>query len=152
MAIPQNCVDVLQNGIQHIGSADLGLKPSHDFVQGSRVNLDEGAITVFVQRAFCESVVKNSETVKRAVFYSALVSHEAYQVKGNVTDVGPISEEDVQASQKYCQSIIQILSELGLPPENTRKIFGRVADTAITIKLEQIFNQTPGPQAGKPIS
>ena len=105
-----------------------------------------------MSREFFESVVKNSETVKRAVFYSALVSHEAYQVNGNVTDVGPISEEDVQASQKYCQSIIQILSEFGLPPENTRKIFGRVADTAITIELEQIFNQTPGPQAGKPIS
>ena len=116
MDIPQNCVDVLQNGIQHIGSADLGLKPSHNFAHGSRINLDEGTITVFVQRAFCESVVKNSETVKRAVFYSALVSHEAYQVKGNVTNVEPISEEDVQASQKYCSPneklSFQLLHEL----------------------------------------
>ena len=116
MDIPQNCVDVLQNGIQHIGSADLGLKPSHNFAHGSRINLDEGTITVFVQRAFCERVVKNSETVKRAVFYSALVSHEAYQVKGNVTNVEPISEEDVQASQKYCSPneklSFQLLHEL----------------------------------------
>jgi hypothetical protein len=41
---------------------------------------------------------------------------------------------------------------MGEPPENTRKIFGRAADTAITIELEQIFDQTPGPNAGKPIS
>ena len=36
--------------------------------------------------------------------------------------------------------------------ENTKKIFGLTADTAITIELEQIFDQTPGPHAGKPIS
>ena len=48
MDILQNCVDVLQNGIQHIGSVDLGLKPAHNFVYGSRINLDEVTITVFV--------------------------------------------------------------------------------------------------------
>ena len=86
------------------------------------------------------------------MFYSTLFSHEAYQVKGNVTKIEPLSEEDRYASQEYCEKFIQATTEMGEPPENTRKIFGRAADTAITIELEQIFDQTPGPNAGKPIS
>ena len=90
---------------------------------------------------FCENVVRDSETTKRAVFYSALPSHEAYQVKGDVVSVTPLSEADVSESQQYCDQVIQTLTELGFSPDIPKKIWGRVADTGITIELEQIFNQ-----------
>ena len=152
MEIPQNCQDVLLNGIQHVGSANADLLPSQNYAHGSRLDLVEGTLTIFVQKNFCKNVVRDSETSKRAVFYSALPSHEAYQVKGDVVSVAPLSEADVSESQQYCDQVIQTLTELGFSPDIPKKIWGRVADTGITIELEQIFNQTPGPEAGKPIS
>ena len=152
MDIPQNCQDALVNGIQQIGSANVDLKPSHSFALGARINSAAETITVFVCKEISHTVLKDCETSKRAVFYSTLFSHEAYQVKGNVTQVEPLSEEDRSASKEHCEKFIQATTEMGMPPENTRKIFGLTADTAITIELEQIFDQTPGPNAGKPIS
>ena len=152
MEIPPNCQDVLLNGIQHVGSASADLLPSQNFAHGARLNLTESTLTIFVQKNFCKNVVRDSETTKRVVFYSAVPSHEAYQVKGDVVSVAPLSEADVSESQQYCDQVIKTLTELGLSPDIPKKIWGRVADTGITIELEQIFNQTPGPEAGKPIS
>lgn len=152
MEIPQNCIDALQSGIQQIGSASADLKPSHSFAHGARINLAESTITVFVCKELAQNVIKDCKNTERAVFYSTLFSHEAYQIKGKVTQIEPISEEDSSASKEHCDDFIQVTTDMGMAPENTRKIFGRAADIAITIELEQIFDQTPGPQAGKPIS
>jgi hypothetical protein len=152
MDIPQNCQNALEKGIQQIGSASAELKPSHSFAHGARINLEDSTIRVFVCKDFCQNLIKDCENTKRAVFYSTLFSHEAYQVKGNVICIEPLSERDISISKEHCEQFIQATTEMGMAPENTRKIFGRAADTTITIELEQIFEQTPGPQAGKPIS
>jgi hypothetical protein len=38
---------------------------------------------------------------------------------------------------------------MGIAPEATMKLVGTPPDLGITFKVENIFNQTPGPEAGQ---
>ena len=47
--------------------------------------------------------------------------------------------------------MIEILLSIGISKESAGKMFGKTPDLSIVFKIENIFIQTPGPQAGKEI-
>ena len=145
MDIPKDCLEVFQNGFQRIGSANSDLRPSQSVAYGTLMNLKEGQITVFVQKEIAASLVVDCLSTGKAVIYANFGSHEAFQIKGKVLECRRITENELSESDKYRSQLMQPL------PERNAILYDRVPDTAIKIQIEKIFDQTPGPNAGKHI-
>ena len=41
-----------------------------------------------------------------------------------------------------------MITEMGLPRENIEKLYGVAPDIGLTVKIKNIYIQTPGPVAG----
>ena len=41
-----------------------------------------------------------------------------------------------------------MISAMGLPRENIEKLYGVAPDIGLTVKIKNIYIQTPGPEAG----
>ena len=81
-----------------------------------------------------------------------MVSHEAYNFKGQFVNFNSISENDSKVSKDYRNNVINTISNIGISIEAATEKYGKVPDTAITFKVDKVFIQTPGPDAGKLIN
>jgi hypothetical protein len=145
MDIPKDCLEVFQNGFQRIGSANSDLKPSQSVAYGILMNSIEEQVTVFVQKEIAGRLVDDCLSTEKAVIYANFGSHEAFQIKGKVLECRPITENELSESDKYRSQLMQPL------PEGLAILYDRIPDIAIKIQIEKIFDQTPGPNAGKHI-
>ena len=62
---------------------------------------------------------------------------------------------DSLKSKSYCQilhNVIDIITSVGLSKEAALEKYGKVPDLGITFKVEKVYIQTPGPEAGKEIT
>ncbi|MGH6981411.1 MAG: hypothetical protein ACREFC_09415, partial [Stellaceae bacterium] len=80
-------------------------------------------------------------------------SHRNYQFKGRVVEVRPSTEADVVIRDLYRDKLISYFREEYFMPLPDEFIGGYISEpsTTITFRVARIFNQTPGPNAGKPI-
>ncbi len=153
MQLSEACQNVLQSGFQRLGSANAKLKPSHCWAFGNTYHPDSGSVRVFVERQMSTDVLRDCEDTKKAALYVSLFTHEAYQIKGMVTEISPLSEAEVEQAKALGQDFMSGIERMfGQPPEVSGKLFGIVPDTGVTIQIEKVFNQTPGPNAGQPVS
>ena len=83
-----------------------------------------------------------------AAVYLGLPSHEAYQIKGHFIGSRDLIAEELEISSKIRNYFIDTISAMGLPRENIEKLYGIAPDIGLTVKIENIYIQTPGPDAG----
>ena len=151
--IPKQTHAVLANGFGHLGSANASLKSTHTDTMSTKVQDQTNTITCFVLSFLAEPVLNNLRTNGRVSFYAALPSHEAYQFKGQFLGTCQLTEEDLFQSEKFRNAAMDVLhSMFGIPAEPLTKMFGTPPDTGVTFKVEKIFKQTPGPEAGQELN
>ena len=81
-----------------------------------------------------------------------MISHEAYNFKGQFEDFNLLSQSDLEVSENYRSNVINIITNIGMPREAAMEKYGIVPDIGITFKVDKVFVQTPGPDAGKLIN
>jgi hypothetical protein len=77
--------------------------------------------------------------------FASLVS---WQLKGRVTSIGAASADDRIRHDAFCAGCVQILTVIEGTPE---AVIWRIVPPGIVaceMVVEQVFDQTPGPQAG----
>ena len=85
----------------------------------------------------------------KATVFIGVVSHEAYQFKGEFVEAKTLSSEEQEVSEKNRNQFIEIMGGMGLPRPAVERLFGVEPDIGITLKINDVFVQTPGPEAGK---
>ena len=45
--------------------------------------------------------------------------------------------------------MLEMMGSMGLPEDAINSMFGRVPDVGLQFKVDHIFKQTPGPEAGQ---
>ena len=88
----------------------------------------------------------------RISFFVGMISHEAYNFKGQFEDLNLLSESDLKVSEDYRSNVINTITNIGMPEEAAMEKYGKVPDIGITFKVDKVFVQTPGPDAGKLIN
>ena len=147
--IPENTFEVIREGFGHIGTASNEKMPSHTDTLGAVINDKKDSITFFVRKSLSEKVLANLEENGKATVFIGVVSHEAYQFKGQFVEARTLSYQEQEVSEKNRNQFIEIMGGMGLPKPAVQRLFGVEPDIGITIKINDVFVQTPGPEAGK---
>lgn len=108
-------------------------------------------ITVYVPVATSREIVANVASTRRlAVSISHPLDYDTVQLKGTTTGVRLARDDEQDFIEKRLLSFADVLAEIGLARKFTRAIAHWPA-FVIDMKVEHVFDQTPGPKAGNPM-
>jgi hypothetical protein len=108
-------------------------------------------VTVYVPVATSREVLMNVAATKRlALVGSHPPTHSAMQIKGTTTAVRLAADDEAPRVRRHLDSFADVLHLIGVPRHITRRLNYWPA-FAIELKVDEIFEQTPGPKAGTPI-
>jgi hypothetical protein len=149
--IPDRVVEVIHGpAFMQAGTRDGELRPAHTFVAGAAVSEDRQSITFFVAQSLSKRILENLQDNGRVAFGVALISHEAYQLKGTYASSRPADEQELAFQEAYFAKLLDAASQL-FPESMARGMVASIpsrASVAITFRVEEVFLQTPGPGAG----
>jgi len=141
--------------IMSMGTRDERLRPAHTFVIGAIVNQDRETITCFVLQSRAERIMGNLENNGRIAMTVSHPSHESYQLKGRYMSSRPVDAKDVAIQEIYRTKLLACMLQYGYPEQLAQPLilgFRYQPAMGITFCVEEIFLQTPGPEAGKKIA
>ena len=146
--IPERLVAFVHGPVvSWVGTRDARLRPAVTWVFGARVSSDRDEITVFIPDIEAEQAKRNAEHNGQIAFTVADgISHESYQFKGKLVELRTTSEEERAVQDIH---LAKVISYLWMHPKKLFEDFGLYPSTALTFRVEQVFAQTPGPDAGK---
>ena len=147
--IPEKVINVLRNGFGHLGSVSEQKKPRHTDTLGVMSDSNLELLTCFVRSDITIPLRENLRSTNRVCLFTGAKTHEAYQLKGRLIDIRTMTSSELDFSSEYRQTMIAVLASVGISGESADKMFGKSPDLSIIFKIENIFIQTPGPQAGK---
>ena len=71
------------------------------------------------------------------------------QVKGVVTVVREPEAADLERVERHVRSFVAEAERIGAPVELSRRMFVRSGLVAVGFSIDEVFDQTPGPTAGR---
>ena len=112
---------------------------------------DLETITVYVPAATSEATIANLTATRRiAVVATYPPDHFSVQLKGTVAGVRPAADADEPFLAERLAQFATTLDVIGVPERVTHRLNHWPA-VAIDVRVDGIFEQTPGPRAGEPM-
>ena len=84
-----------------------------------------------------------------AVGFSAPTIARAVQVKGVAGAVGEPEAADLERVERHVRSFVAEAERIGAPVELSRRMFVGTGLVAVQFSIDEVFDQTPGPTAGR---
>ena len=150
--IPDLTINALQEGLGHFGVSSSKNKTVHVDTLGVKIDDIQSTLTCFVINSECKKVLQYLSETGRVSFFVGMISHEAYNFKGQFLSSKKLNNEDLKISEKYTNNVIDIITSVGLSKDAAVVKYGKVPDLGITFKVDKVYIQTPGPEAGKEIT
>ena len=134
-----------------LGTRDRHMQPSVTRAFGFKLSEDGKMISAFIPKVISEKHIQNLQDNQRAAFITTdPFTHVAYQFKGRYVSHQDCTESDIKIFQENaaltCKFIAAAFGEHMVTVMQSLNIFPLIC---VTFKIEDIFNQTPGPGAGK---
>lgn len=151
--IPDPILEFLQGASAGFcGTRDHALVPFVHRMSGWRVEEDGATLRCFFPREFLRGLVENVEDNGRiSVTIERIGAHETYQFKGRYLDSAPCDEADLEAYARSCERLVDAVTAYhGFSREASRG-YALPPVRTIRFRVEEIYNQTPGPGAGRRI-
>lgn len=150
--IPERVIEMLHGpSFMQLGTRDEQLRPAHTVAIGAIVHADRRTVSVLVPATRAQRVLPHLEANGRIALGIAQVSHEAYQLKGAYLSTRTADTDDLVRQEAYRAALLADTLQAGYPEEIARPLtlgFARTPSVVITFRTEQVFLQTPGPDAG----
>ena len=109
---------------------------------------DLATVTVYVPVAAGQETIRNVATTKRlAITASNPPDHRTTQLKGATIDARLARDDEHSFLRERLEAFVDVLDKFGFPRRLARSLAYWPA-FAVTIRVDEIFEQTPGPQAG----
>ena len=144
----QSC---LNGGSILVGTVDAEGVPATCRGIAGRIDDALRRFTVYVPVQTAQETIANVATTRRiAVGVSQPLTHQSLQIKGATAGVRLARPDEAPLLQQTVETVAAILEEVGLPRRLSRAMNHWPA-FAIDVVVEDIFEQTPGPNAGTPI-
>jgi hypothetical protein len=131
-----------------VGTVDAQGVPSTCRAVAVSSDDDLETLTVYVPVATSHTAIQNLATTKRiAVAATHPWTNCATQIKGTVTEARLAREDESAYVRTRLEAFADGLESIGVPRRLTRSVAHWPA-FAIRVRVEQMFDQTPGPNAG----
>ena len=147
--VPLLTLNALSSGLGHFGVAFNQIEIRHIDTYGAIVNNSKTNITCFVRSSESSAVLDILKKTSKVSYYVGMITHEAYNFKGEFQEVIDLDSDSLNISENYRKNLIDVLSGLGLDTEAVKNRYDEAPDLGIIFKVKKVFIQTPGPEAGK---
>ncbi len=148
----------LESGVSVVvGTRDAGLVPEITRAWGLVVSKDRKSITLCVPLATSQKTFDNlTGNGQMTVCCSLPTSYKTVQLKGQCIQTADPNRVDLAAVARHRKAFGYLNKRIGIPHQQSETFWRRELETSpILVKLrfvpEQIFDQTPGPDAGSPL-
>ena len=134
-----------------IGTRDGALKPTAARAIGLIARPDTDAISIIVPEATGARTFANlADNERIALVISEFPSHRTYQFKGTCLDISPCSADQKAVRDLYLEKLgARMRDHLWIkPPAGYFERYIVEPARAIRMRVETVFDQTPGPNAG----
>jgi hypothetical protein len=152
VTIPNDLVDFLTSGVSVlVGTRDAQLRPEATRAYAPVVSLDRRRLDVIVPRGPGDRTLANIEDNGQvAVSFTRALDHISVQVKGTCVGTRPTTEADRVPVERYRAAFVEGLYLVGMRRSLTSRLRA-LPGVVITVEVSSVFNQTPGPGAGRPV-
>ena len=136
----------------HIGTRDEHLEPTGGLVVAAIVDDDRTHVTAFIPKADSREVLANLEANGQvALCFGRPVDDHACQIKGVFVSARAATRGERSTIDAQWEQSLQQLEHISIP----RVLWAGYAlwpCVAVRIRVTAVFNQTPGPGAGAPLT
>lgn len=147
--------DFIQQGVAAaVSCCDQNLRPSMARVVGTRVTEDLSLITVLVLRNVNATLLRDAQPGRNLAAVFCLPENErAIQIKGRVVAVEAPRPEDWPMVCAHRIAFADQIEPKGYAREFSDYYHAAASDDLLAVSFvpEALFEQTPGPQAGRPM-
>lgn len=143
----------LEEGVGiHIGTRSAALQPNGTRALAAKVDNGGSELVVYVARVAAERILSDlKDNGQAAVSFGRPVDDRACQVKGALIDLRDATDSERPLVATQWNGFLGNLEKIGIPRPATQGWITWPA-VAVRIRVNAIFNQTPGPGAGAPIA
>ena len=135
----------------HVGTVDAGGAPSACRAIALSSENDLATITAYVPVATSQTTIANVATTHRmAIAANNPVDHWAIQLKGTTIGARLARNDEAELIETRLEQFADVLERIGVPRRLVRNVT-RWPAFAIEMRVEHVFEQTPGPNAGSRI-
>jgi hypothetical protein len=140
-----------------VGTRDSELVPELVRAWGPRVSRDRQHVSVCVAMGAGARTVENLRDNDRvAVTFALPANSHSMQVWGRCIGTGRPHRDDLTAVQQHRDVFARVNTGIGVPLPFIEALWQReLAGSPVMVRIrfvaDQIFNQTPGPDAGSPL-
>ncbi|NUN05868.1 MAG: hypothetical protein HUU57_08905 [Bdellovibrio sp.] len=142
--------DLIETGIgMVVATRDGMLLPDICEGYGIVLSADAKSCTIFISSARSQAALKNIQDNGRvAISLSRPCTYKAAQIKGRVLKTRTMTDSEQQASEKWLSGYRKEIQLIGVMNETAQGLL-RHSDIALDVAIDNIFVQTPGPEAGR---
>ena len=158
MLIPLELEALIERGASvMVGTRDSELVPELVRAWGPRVDPDRKHVSVCVAMAAGAKTLENlRDNVRVAATFALPADSNAIQVWGRCIGTGRPHRSDLTAVHQHRETFARVNIDIGVPLPFIEALWQReLAGSPVMVRIrfvaEQIFNQTPGPDAGSPL-
>lgn len=148
--IPDWIVTLLQTGVSvMVGTRNESLMPECTRAWGMHVAAERVSMTLFLAETFAGKTLDNlRDNGMIAVTCTRPTDHITCQVKGLVRSIKPVTSAQRELSRRWHRNFTAELMAVGVSATLTE---GWIVEptVAVEIAVTDVFDQTPGPGAGK---
>ena len=144
-------VDFIHSGVAvGIASRDEDMRPAFARGWGPLVSADLRSLTLCVSAAEGSPMRSNLEANGAAALgFSPPTIAKAVQLKGVAVVLGEPDPDDLERVERHVRAFEAQCARIGAPPEVAARMFDGSALLLISVAIDEGFDQTPGPTAGR---
>jgi hypothetical protein len=150
--IPDWIVALLHTGVSvMVGTRDATLMPECTRAWGIRLTPNCGSLTILLSETFAGKTLDNLRANGMlAVTCTRPTDHITCQLKGRVRRITPVTAIDRELSQHWHREFSTELKAVGV---SSSLIEGWIVEPTVAVEVDvtEVFDQTPGPGAGRKV-
>jgi hypothetical protein len=150
LVLTAELVEYMQSGVSLlVGSRDAALRPASARGFGVEIDAPGRAATVFLPASAADITLRNlRDNGQIALTFSRGFDHRSLQVKGSILSISETDDRQRRLQDRYFALFSEGLIFIG----HRQKLLRRVRyypSYALRFRIESMFDQTPGPGAGR---
>jgi hypothetical protein len=144
-------VEFVHSGVAAgVASRDEVMRPAFARAWGPEVSADRRSLTLCVSAAQGSAMRANlEENGAVAVGFCPPTIAKAVQLKGAAVVLGEPDGDDLERVERHVRAFVAECARIGVAPEVAARMFDGSALVLISVAIDEGFDQTPGPTAGR---
>ena len=144
-------VEFVQSGVAvGVATRDESMQPALARAWGPHLAADRRSLTVCVSAAEGSATRANLDRNGAvAIGFCPPTIAKSVQLKGVAAVLGEPGPNDLERVERHVRAFTVECDRIGVPPEVSSRMFEGSALVLISVSIDEGFDQTPGPTAGR---